>query len=220
LKENDMNLRPSPPVSALVVVSAAFFTDTSLYYILVPLLPHYQQTFNLSQTDLGILFGCYAASLLVGTLPIAKFGDIVGRRKMMLWGLFGLWGATLLFAFANSFSFLVIARILQGLSGTAAWTSGMALLADHWPERHRGKAMATCFAFANIGALAGPPFAGYVSDAWGIKAPFIAAAGLALIDAILRLWLLQDKQKEVVEIIPMRQMLKTKASAFWPVHWA
>ena len=205
-----MKLRPSPPVSALVVVSAAFFTDTILYYILVPLLPYYQRTYGLSQTDIGILFGCYAASLLFGTIPIGKLGDIVGRRNMMLWGLAGLWGTTLLFAFGNSFSLLVFARVLQGLSATATWTSGMALVADHWPAKHRGKAMSTCFAFANLGALAGPPFSGYISEYWGIRAPFIVAGGIALVDAILRAWLLQDKQKGVVELIPVRRLLKNR----------
>ena len=210
ISKASMKLRPSPAVSALVVVSAAFFTDTILYYVLVPLLPHYQRTFDLSQTDLGILFGSYAASLLVGTIPIGKLGDIVGRRKMMLWGLVGLWGTTLLFAFANTFSLLIIARVLQGLSATATWTSGMALVADHWPAEHRGKAMSTCFAFANLGVLLGPPFSGYVAENWGIRMPFFIAAGLALVDAFLRAWLLQDKPKENVELIPIRRLLKNR----------
>jgi multidrug resistance protein len=197
-------------VSALIVVPAAFFTDSILYYILVPLLPYYQRTYQLSQTDLGVLFGSYAASLLLGTIPIGKLGDIVGRRKMMLWGLVGLWGTTILFAYANSFSLLIIARVLQGLSAAATWTSGMALVADHWPAEHRGKAMSTCFAFANLGVLMGPPFAGYVSEHFGARAPFLVAAGLALADAVLRVWLLQDKEKEDVEIIPLRRLLKNR----------
>ncbi|MDR1840407.1 MAG: MFS transporter [Holophagales bacterium] len=205
-----MKYRPSPSISALVVVSAAFFTDTILYYILVPLLPYYQRAYGLSQTDIGVLFGCYAASLLLGTIPIGKLGDMVGRRRMMLWGLVGLWGTTLLFAFGTSFSLLVFARVLQGLSATATWTSGMALVADHWPARHRGKAMSTCFAFANLGALVGPPFSGYISEYWGVRAPFIVAGGIALVDALLRVWLLQDKEKGVIEIVPLRRLLKNK----------
>jgi MFS family permease len=205
-----MIFRPSPAVSALVVVSAAFFTDTLLYYILVPLLPHYQRAYQLSQTDLGVLFGCYAAALLFGTIPIGKMGDIIGRRKMMLWGLAGLWGTTLLFAFANTFSLLIFARVLQGFSATATWTSGMALVADHWPTKHRGKAMSTCFAFANLGVLLGLPFSGYLAENWGVRTPFIVAGGIALIDAILRAWLLQDKHKEYVEIIPIRRLLKNR----------
>jgi MFS family permease len=205
-----MKLRPSPRASAVIVVAAAFFTDTILYYILVPLLPYYQRAYQLSQTDLGILFGCYAASLLLGTIPIGKLGDVVGRRKMMLWGLAGLWGTTVLFAYANSFSLLIVARVLQGLSATATWTSGMALVADHWPAQHRGKAMSTCFAFANLGVLLGPPFAGYVSENFGPRTPFLVAAGLALVDAALRVWLLQDKEKGDEKVIPLGQLLKNR----------
>jgi len=206
-----MNLRPSPAASALVVVSAALFTDNILYFVLVPLLPHYQQAFSLNQTDLGLLFASYAAALLLGTLPIGKLSDVVGRRSMMLWGLLGLWGTTLLFAFATSFSILIVARVLQGLSAAATWTSGLALVADHWPAKHRGKALSTVFAFANLGVLLGPPFSGYVSERWGVQAPFIAAACLALIDAVLRVWLLRDKEKETTEVIPIRRMLKNRS---------
>jgi multidrug resistance protein len=206
-----MNLRPSPAASSLIVVSAALFTDNILYFILVPLLPHYQQAFGLSQTDLGLLFACYAASLLLGTLPIAKLCDRVGRRRVMLWGLLGLWGTTLLFAFGTSYAFLVVARALQGLSAAATWTSGLALVADHWPAGRRGKALGTCFAFANLGTLLGPPFSGYVSENWGVGAPFMAAAGLALVDALLRVWLLRDRQRDSVEVIPIRRMLRNKS---------
>jgi multidrug resistance protein len=206
-----MNLRPSPAASSLVVVSAALFTDNILYFILVPLLPHYQRAFGLSQTDLGLLFACYAAALLLGTLPIARLCDRVGRRRVMLWGLLGLWGTTLLFAFGASFAFLMLARALQGLSAAATWTSGLALVADHWPEGRRGKALSTCFAFANLGTLLGPPFSGYVSENWGIRAPFVAAAGLALADALLRVWLLRDKQRGAAETIPLRRMLGNRS---------
>jgi multidrug resistance protein len=168
------------------------FTDTLLYYLLVPLLPAYARLYGLDQMGLGLLFGSYAAALLVGTFPLSRLVDRVGRREPMLVGLLGLFATTLLFAFARSYPLLILARVLQGLSATATWTAGMALLADHFPREVRGRAMGTVFACANLGVLLGPPLSGWLSQQFGMRAPFLMAAGLALVDAVARITLLKD----------------------------
>jgi multidrug resistance protein len=168
------------------------FTDTLLYYLLVPLLPAYARLYGLDQMGLGLLFGSYAAALLVGTFPLSRLVDRVGRREPMLVGLLGLFATTLLFAFARTYPLLILARVLQGLSATATWTAGMALLADHFPREVRGRAMGTVFACANLGVLLGPPLSGWLSQQFGMRAPFLVAAGLALVDAVARITLLKD----------------------------
>jgi len=168
------------------------FTDTLLYYLLVPLLPAYARLYGLDQMGLGLLFGSYAAALLVGTFPLSRLVDRVGRREPMLVGLLGLFATTLLFAFARTYPLLILARVLQGLSATATWTAGMALLADHFPREVRGRAMGTVFACANLGVLLGPPLAGWLDQHFGLRAPFLAAAGLVLLDALARLTLLRE----------------------------
>jgi multidrug resistance protein len=178
--------------SALIVVALAMFTDTLLYYLLVPLLPAYARQYGLNQMGIGILFGSYAAALLLGTVPLGKLADRMGRRTPMIGGLLGLFATTLLFAFARSYPLLILARILQGLSATATWTAGMALVADHFPQSARGRAMGTVFACANLGVLLGPALSGWLDQHYGLRAPFLAAAGLALVDALARFTLLKD----------------------------
>jgi len=197
-----------PRTSALVVVATALFTDTLLYYLLVPLLPIYAKDYGFSQMRLGLLFGSYSAALLLGTLPLSRLGDHFGRRYAMLWGLVGLGGTTLLFAFSHAFWLLLVARILQGLSATATWTSGMALLADHWPSEHRGKAMSTCFAFANLGVFLGPPIAGFLGERFGLRAPFLLAGAIALLDALARAFLLEDAPAAKGEPLRYRTLLR------------
>ncbi len=181
-----------PRNSALVVVALALFTDTLLYYLLVPLLPAYARLYGLDQLGLGILFGSYGAALLVGTYPLGRLADRIGRRVPLLAGLLGLFATTLLFAFARSYPMLILARVLQGLSATTTWTAGMALLSDHFPREGRGRAMGTVFAFANLGVLIGPTLSGWLSQHFGLRAPFLAAATLALVDAAARITLLKD----------------------------
>jgi len=110
----------------------------------------------------------------------------------MLWGLAGLGICTLLFAFAERYWLLVLARALQGFAATATWTAGMALLADHFPSESRGRVMGTVLAFANLGVMVGPPVAGFLSQHFGLRAPFILGFALVLLDAAARVFLIEE----------------------------
>lgn len=57
---------------------------------------------------------------------------------LMLVGIAGLLGATLLFLFATQFWQLLLARFLQGFSDACVWTLGMCLMADTFPIEELG----------------------------------------------------------------------------------
>lgn len=199
--------RRTSPAALLFVVGLAFFTDSVLYYLLVPLLPHYAKTLDLSQMEVGVLFGAYASAILAGTWPLGRLADRIGRRKPFLWGLVGLAATTVLFAFAASYPLLLVARVLQGLAAAATWTSGLALLAEGFPSERRGQAMATAFAAANIGVLLGPPISGFLMESFGPRSPFLLAAGLALADAVARVGFLRDAEPPPGERVGLSGLL-------------
>lgn len=182
-------LLPAKP-AALVVVGLAFFTDALVYAMLPPLLPEYAGRFGLAQAQLGLLFGSYAGALLLATLPLGTWADRRGRRGPFLGGLVGFGAATVLFAWADSFAMLLVARMFQGIAAAATWVAGMALLADLFPEGQRGKAMSTCFACANLGLFLGPAYSGWMVRIATAQVAFMVVAGLALVDALARLALL------------------------------
>lgn len=200
-------MRRTSPLALLFVVGLAFFTDSILYYLLVPLLPHYARTFGLSQMEVGVLFGAYAAAVLAGTWPLGRLADRVGRKRPFLWGLVGVGLTTLLFAFATSYAVLLLARVLQGLAAAATWTAGLALLAEGFPSERRGQAMATAFAAANVGDLLGPPVSGLLTESLGPRSPFFLAAGLALADAAARVLLLRDDEPPPGERVGLSGLL-------------
>jgi multidrug resistance protein len=199
--------RPSPQTAALLVTALAFHVDMLLYYLLVPLLPRYAEELHLNPMEVSLLFGSYAAALLLATFPVAMLTDRYGRRKPMLWGLVGLGITTLVFAFSRDFKLLVLARFLQGVAGSATWLPGMALLADHFPSESRGKAMGTAFAAANLGVLLGPPLSGFLDQHVGPSAPFLVGASLVALDALGRAFLLPEVEPLRSPKIPFRQLL-------------
>ncbi len=203
------------PRAVLVVTALAFFTDSLLYYLLVPLLPAYARELHASQMELGVLFASYSVALVAGTFPFGALADRVGRRQPLLWGLVGLAASTLFFAIARSYPLLVLARLLQGLSAAATWTAGLALLADAFPAERRGRAMATAFACANVGVLLGPPVAGILSERYGQRAPFLLAAALALADAAARVLLLRDVAFVPRPRVGLRTLLADRHVRVW-----
>lgn len=178
---------------ALFVVTLAVFTDMFIHGMIVPILPIYAASLGISQTALGFLFGSYALALLITTPIFGMISDKLGRRGPMLWGILGLAAATLLFAFANTFWFLFLARILQGCAAAITWTAGLALLADFYPSEERGQAMGIALSGQAIGILVGPSMGGWLYQIGGYMFPFFVAAGMAVLDGLLRLLLLKEE---------------------------
>lgn len=199
----------------LLVVGLAFFTDTLVYALLPPLLPHYARTLGISQSGLGLLFASYAAALLASTLPLGRLTDRIGRRGPFLAGLVGLGASTLLFAFAEGFELLLLARALQGIAAAVTWVCGLALLSDHFAAHQRGKAMSTAFACANLGLLAGPYLSGVLVEHGGPRAPFLAAAALAAFDALMRALLLPAERPREAAPIGYLGLLRDRTVAVY-----
>ena len=205
-------------ISTLAVVSLALLTDMLVYGLIVPILPDIIKNMGRQPADLGFLVGCYALGLLILT-PI--FGYVSdrwkARRLPMLVGLLGLAGSTLFFAFATRFEELVIARVLQGVSGGASWTIGLTMLADAYPKEQLGSAMGVAMGANVLGQLLGPPLGGILYQFLGPKSPFIFAAILAFIDFLGRLWVIppvddvdqniQSPLNNMTRQVPLREMI-------------
>lgn len=196
---------------ALLVVFIAIFTDMLIYCMIVPILPNYASALGASQQLIGLLFACYAITFLVVTPVVGVLSDRVGRKLPMVLGLFGLFGSTLLFAFSNDLTLLFIARALQGVSAGATWTAGLALLSDMFPPQTRQQAIGIGISGSFAGTLLGPLFGGILYEYGGYALPFLAAAGLVLIDGAARLLLLKDPPRLPADKqASLRSMLKNR----------
>lgn len=65
--------------------------------------------------------------------------DYIGRKRMMMLSILGYALFTGLTAFAGSFTQLAILRFITGLAIGSEWSTGIALVAETWPNRARPK---------------------------------------------------------------------------------
>ncbi|EHA24883.1 hypothetical protein ASPNIDRAFT_210350 [Aspergillus niger ATCC 1015] len=129
------------------VVAIAVFTDVFIYGMIVPILPIVLKTRVIVPEDelqkwMSIMLAAFGGGIFFGSPIFGYFADRSSSRQLpFLIGLLALAGTTIVFWFAETVSFLVIARSLQGLSAAVVWTVGLALVVDTVGKDQVGAAM-------------------------------------------------------------------------------
>ncbi|MDE1942749.1 MAG: MFS transporter [Betaproteobacteria bacterium] len=75
----------------------------------------------------------------LGGLAGGIMADYLGRKRVMLWSVFGYALFSGLTALVSDFSQLALLRFVTGLAMGSEWATGVSLLAETWPNRARPK---------------------------------------------------------------------------------
>ncbi len=108
--------------ATLLTFLAASAAPTPLYHV-------YQETWHFSPILLTFIFSVYAFSLLTTLLIVGSLSDHIGRRPVVFAAILLQAASMLLFMLADSPSWLIAARIVQGIAtGAASGAIGAALV--------------------------------------------------------------------------------------------
>lgn len=108
---------------------AASTAPTPLYHL-------YQEQLRFSAAVLTLIFGVYALSLLVALLTVGSLSDYLGRKPVIFTAVLLNIVAMLLFIYADSVTWLISARVLQGFATGMATAVLSATLLD--TDRQQG----------------------------------------------------------------------------------
>lgn len=179
--------KQSPSWTIVGVVAFALFLDYFLYGMLVPLTSLSPAGVS-SEDQLGLLYGAYALSVLIITPLFGYLGDRLGGRLTMFCGVVFGTCATAFSGLAPNFHMLLAARTCEGAASAATWTAGLALIAEHYPEK-RVEMLGYAFTGSTAGSITGPLLGGVLYRAGGYHLPFMAGGLLFAIEAGLLLFL-------------------------------
>jgi multidrug resistance protein len=177
---------PASPDAVLVLVALVIFMDMAIYGLLIPVFPEYAPRLGVDESVIGVVFGIYAAMLLIFSIPMALLSDRVGRRPLIVAGMLLLALATALFGFSTTVEHLIVARTVQGISAAATWSAGLALLAETCDPARLGEKMGIALSAVGFGTVIGPVLGGLLFEYLGYTATFlipaalVAAVGLAV----------------------------------------
>jgi MFS transporter, DHA2 family, multidrug resistance protein len=143
-------------IAAIVLAITMSVLDSSIANVALPTIA---RRFGTSNSASVWVVNAYQIALLIGLLPLASLGEIVGYRRVSQWGLAVFTVASLGCALAPSLTLLVGARIVQGLGAAGIVGVNAALVRFTYPAALLGRAIAiNGFAVASAAAL-GPTVA-------------------------------------------------------------
>lgn len=145
----------SKPFSLAIGVN--FFISLVFYLLMTSMALYAVQRFSASDTAAGLTAGTFVLGALAARIFAGKFLDFMGRRRMLLTGLFFYAAASLLYIPADSLALLIAIRVIHGaafgMASTAISASVMALI----PAGRRGEGTGY-FSISNTLATAVGPF--------------------------------------------------------------
>ncbi|MDI3270318.1 MAG: MFS transporter, partial [Bacillota bacterium] len=147
-------------ISFAALASVAFVMVLSNSMI-IPVLPDIQRALHINLFRAGLLITAFSATA-AAIIPIGgTLSDRVGRRPIILWGLF-LFGLVGLLAglspllFQRPYLSMMAGRILQGLGAGGMYQVAMALAGDLVPGPQRVKVLGGLEAANGVGEVLSP----------------------------------------------------------------
>nr|WSW47859.1 MFS transporter [Streptomyces sp. NBC_01001] len=182
--ETDQAAARAPwPGITLAALAAAQFTVMLATSIVNVALPQIRAGVGLS--DGGTTWVVNAYGLAFGALLLAggRAADLLGRRRVLVFGLALFAAASLAAGLAASASVLIAARAVQGLGAAAIAPASLALAMDLFPPGPgRGRALGVWGAVSGAGGAGGVLLGGVLTQAWGWPWIFHSVAlGAALV---------------------------------------
>jgi MFS transporter, DHA1 family, tetracycline resistance protein len=177
-------------VSPLVIVFLTVFVDLLGFGIIIPLLPFYAERFGGSAQTVALLSASFSAMQFI-FMPIwGRLSDRIGRRPILLLGLFGSFVSYLVFGLAGSLPLLFVSRMFAGIAGATVSTA-QAVVADTTTSENRAKGMGLLGAAFGLGFVFGPAIGGLMSR-WGHAAPPLFASALSLVNFAVAWFMLPE----------------------------
>lgn len=148
--------------------------------IIIPIMPFFIETLGGGAVELGLFTAAYSLMQFLFAPAWGRLSDRIGRRPVILVGLFGYGLTFILFGFANQLWMIFAIRILSGIISSATLPTAMAYMADITKGEQRSKAMGLLGAAMGVGMIFGPALGGWLGH-FSYSLPFFAAGGLAIV---------------------------------------
>lgn len=174
-----MQQQTSPKIILWIIAIVQFLTPFMLSALGIAL-PSIGLEFSAAGADLGLINMAYILANAMLLLPIGRFADIYGRKKIFLSGIIVMTLATAALGFSNSVTALISFRFIQGIGGAMITSTSFAILTSVFPPEKRGQAMGIVVSGVYLGVSLGPTLAGVVVEHLGWRWIFYCAIPIQL----------------------------------------
>jgi EmrB/QacA subfamily drug resistance transporter len=122
---------------------------------------------------------------VVFLLPIGRLADRFGRKRLFGQGVLLFVSSSALIIFTNDIFMLLLVRVLQGISASMIYGTGLALVGAIYANSNRGQALGLAGSSVYLGLTMGPLIGGWLIMDWGWRSIVWAPAMVALLAYVL-----------------------------------
>ncbi|EID0694996.1 TPA: MFS transporter [Vibrio parahaemolyticus] len=170
------------------------FLVFSNLYLLQPMLPTFATLFSISETQVNWLFAASTLALSFSLVPMAVLSESIGRKPVMMVGLFSIPAISALMLLGDSFIFLVACRALIGIALAAFAAVAVAYMAEELDKHAFSMAIGTYIAANSLGGIAGRISGGLLADNFSVDVAIEVMIVVTLIGVICVHYLLPKQR--------------------------
>lgn len=156
--------------------------DVMLYALVVPSI---RVDLHLTATGAGLIMSATLVCAAMGGILFGIFADRFGRTRALIGSILVYCICTGLCGLVQTATQLAICRMLLGLGMGGEWAAGAALVAETWPDKDRGKALALMQSSWAIGYALGAVIVAVITPHFGWRGVFFAG----LLPAVFAIWI-------------------------------
>jgi MFS transporter, Spinster family, sphingosine-1-phosphate transporter len=181
-----------PPRSAWIALGVLTLINLFNYldrFVVPAIQEQIKGEFHPSDFWLGALSGAFIIVYTAASPFFGAVGDRMRRTRLIALGV-GIWSvATVTSGLAGSYWSLLASRAAVGIGEAAYGTLAPTLIADYFPARMRGRALAIFYAAMPLGGALGYLVGGAVASRFDWRTAFFVAGAPGFVLAVMSLWL-------------------------------
>ncbi len=182
---------------ALALLAMAQFVVVLDASIVNVALPSIGRDLEFAQEDLSWVINAYTLTFGGFLLLGGRLADLLGRRRMFIWGMWLFAVASLAGGLAQTDIWLVVARGVQGLGAALISPAALAIVTTTFREgAERNKALGVWGAVAGSGGAAGVLLGGILTETLGWEWVLYVNTPIGIAAALLAPRLLEDSRDE------------------------
>ena len=208
-------------ISLIISWITLFLMGTDLF-VVSPLLPFISEEYNVSPETTGWMVTVFAVTYAFSAPVFGWLSDKKGRRTFIMFGLLLFAISNALTAFASSFIWLIVSRILAGLSVASITPLIYAIIGDIAPPNRRGIWLSIVVSGHLTALWAGAPLGTLLEHFLGWRSVFVVMTIIGAILAVVnfKTWASipkSDVTKNVVKGNLLRILGSVSVTTIWGI---
>lgn len=168
-----------------IMLTITAFLLFSGFYLLMPTLPMFIKQLGGSESQIGFIIGVFTISAVIFRPIVGGLMDRYGRRVFIISGLLFFAITMYFYDWVTGIAFLVVLRILHGISWAVGTTSISTAVTDVIPPSRRGEGMGWYGLAMTLGMALGPILGLWIVKSLSFHYLFLLCTALAIMAFIL-----------------------------------